>query len=77
MSDYWVACGRRCEGMGIGEWIAAGGCGVGWKERCDENVLIALACRGQTYIRHCIGILVDVWKCSVWFPVHIVSVGGV
>ena len=38
----------RCEGMGIGEWIAAGGCGVGWKERCGENVLTALVCRRQT-----------------------------
>ena len=46
--DCWDACGGRCEGMGIGEWIAAGGCGVGWKERCGENVLIALVCRGHT-----------------------------
>ena len=45
---FWDGCGGRCEGMGIGEWIAAGGCGVGWKERCGENVLTALVCRGET-----------------------------
>ena len=63
--------------MGIGEWIAVGGCGVRWKERCGENVLIALVPRGYTSVWHCIGIFVDVWKCSVWLPIDAGSVGGV
>ena len=46
--------------MGIGEWIAAVGCGVGWKERRGEIVLIGPACCVQALVGHCIGVLVDV-----------------
>ena len=46
--DCGDACGGHYEDMGIGEWTPAGGCSVGWKERCSENVLIAPVCRGQT-----------------------------
>ena len=63
--------------MGIGEWIAAGGCGVGWKERCGENVLMVPAWRGEALVGHCIGVLVDVWKGHTWLPLHVVSVSGV
>ena len=63
--------------MGIGEWIAAVGCGIGWKERCGENVLIGPACCVQALVGHCIGVLVDVWRRSAWFPILVYSVSGV
>ena len=69
--------GGRCEWMGIGEWIAAVGCGVGWRERCGGNVLIAPAWSGEALVGHCIGVLVDVWKRHTWLPLHVVSVSGV
>ena len=63
--------------MCIGEWIAVGECGVGWRERCGENVLTGSACTGQALAGHCIEVLVDAWKCYGWLPLHAVSVSGV
>ena len=72
VSYCWDGCGWRCECMGIGEWIAAVGCGVGWRERCGENVLIAPAWSGEALVGHCIEVSFRAWKPPFWLPIHAV-----
>ena len=57
--------------------LQRGGCGVGWRERCDESVLIGPACCVQALVGHYIGVLVDAWKRSLRLPINGFSESGV
>ena len=76
LSRTCVIAGTVVEGV-VSGWalvsgLQRGGCGVGWKERCGENVLIAPPCCVQALDWQCSGILIDVWKGSFWLPIHAV-----
>ena len=76
LSRTCVIAGTVVEGV-VSGWalvsgLQRGGCGVGWRERCDENVLIAPAWSGEALVGHCIEVSFLEWKRSLRLPIHAV-----